>query len=282
MVDAGGIAAEWVVAGGLGAEHGGGAQSRDEPLPRAAVPGVPPIRKDESRDRAVLYLHGGGYAICSLDTHRKLAGDISRASGMPLLLIDYRLAPEHPHPAAVDDALAAYRWLLDTRHPASRLGLAGDSAGGGLTMATLLAIRDAGLPMPAAAACLSPWVDLECAGESVTTRADLDPMVTGGLLKRMADWYLAGGDARAPLGSPLHGDLSGLPPLLVHVGEAEVLHDDSIRLADRARAAGVDVTLTVYPDMIHVWHSFAGMVPEATEAVAQVGAFLRHHIEDRK
>ena len=233
--------------------------------------------EDARDDAAVLYLHGGGYALGSIATHRRLAGEVSRATGTKVLLIDYRLAPEHPYPAAVDDAAAAYRWLLDQGHAPKRLAISGDSAGGGLTVATLLALRDQGIPLPACAVPISPWVDMEASAESYTTCADIDPMVSQTGIKRFADWYLAGGDLRTPYASPLHGDLSGLPPMLVQVGEAEVLRDDSTRLVERARAAGVDATCEVAPDCPHVFHALPG-VPEAEEALARLGQFVRDHL----
>lgn len=229
-------------------------------------------------DRALLYLHGGGYCIGSIATHRMLASDLSRAAGLRVLLLDYRLGPEHPFPAAVDDATAAYRSLLDAGLDPRRLAIAGDSAGGGLTAATLLALRDADTPLPAAAALLSPWLDLTQSGESMTSKAAVDPMVQREALQRMADAYLGGGDARAPLASPLFADLRHLPPLLVHVGTAETLLDDSTRFTERARAAGVDVTLEVFEDMVHVFHAFGFLLPEARTANAQIGAFLRERL----
>jgi acetyl esterase/lipase len=225
-------------------------------------------------DKAVLYLHGGGYVLGSINTHRELAARISQASGARCLVIDYRLGPEHPFPAAVEDAVAAYRWLLEAGYAPERLAIAGDSAGGGLTMATLLALRDAKLPMPATAVCISPWVDLAVEGESMVTRVKQDPMLSREPLLAMAKHYLAGGDARAPLASPVFADLRGLPPLLIHVGDHETLLDDSVRLAERARKAGVEVELEVWPEMIHVWHAFAALVPEGREAIERIGAHL--------
>ncbi|MGH7788316.1 MAG: alpha/beta hydrolase [Candidatus Binatia bacterium] len=226
-------------------------------------------------DRAVLYLHGGGYCIGSITTHRHLAGDIARASGAPVLLLDYRLAPEHACPAAVEDAQRAYRFLLDQGLAPGRLAIAGDSAGGGLTAATLLALRDGGDPLPAAGVCLSPWLDLTQSGASMQARAAADPLVTQDGLQRMADAYVAGGDARGPSASPLFADLRGLPPLLVQVGTAEILLDDATRFAERARAAGVDVALEVWDDMVHVWQAFGFALPEARQAIDGIGAFLR-------
>jgi epsilon-lactone hydrolase len=244
----------------------------------ATVSGVPAewvSTPDADPQRVVLYLHGGAYVIGSIKTHRDLAGRISRASGARVLNCDYRLAPEHPHPAAVDDALAAYRWLVDQGHAPAKLAVAGDSAGGGLTIAALVAIRDAGLPMPAAGVCLSPWVDLEGIGESMTTAAHLDPMVQKEHLVRMGKLYLGDADPRSPLAAPLYADLSGLPPLLIQVGTAETLLDDSTRIAERARKAGVTVTLDVWDDMIHVFQAFAPILPEGQQAVDQIGEYLR-------
>jgi len=243
-------------------------QVAGRPAEWVAAPGADPTR-------AILYLHGGGYVIGSLNTHRELAGRLSRASGARVLLLDYRLAPEHPFPAAVDDAAAAWRWLLAQGVAARRAVVAGDSAGGGLAVATLLRLRDAGDPLPAAGVCLSPWVDLEAMGASMQTRAAADPIVQREPLLRMARLYLGTASARDPLASPLHGSLQGLPPLLVHVGDAETLLDDATRLAERARAASVEVTLEVWPEMIHVWHLFAPLLPEGAKAVDGVGAFVR-------
>jgi acetyl esterase/lipase len=230
---------------------------------------------DARGDRAVLYLHGGGYCIGSLNTHRQLAGDVSRASGARVLLIDYRLAPEHAFPAAVDDATRAYRFLVASGVRPAQTAIAGDSAGGGLTVATLLALRDADGPLPAAGVCLSPWLDLTMSGASMQTKAAVDPMVQRENLQRMAAAYLGATDPKSPLASPLFADLRGLPPLLVHVGTAETLLDDSTAFAERARAAGNDVTLDVWDDMVHVWHAFAFVLPEARQAIERIGAYLR-------
>jgi len=223
----------------------------------------------------VLYLHGGGYVIGSPRSHRHLAAAIAGAAGTSALLLDYRLAPEHPFPAAVDDAVAAYRWLLDQGIAAGHIAVAGDSAGGGLTVATLLALLNARLPMPAAGVCISPWVDLTCRGESYRSKADVDPIVRSAGVSEMARAYLATTDPRSPLASPLFADLRGLPPLLIHVGSDEVLLDDAIGLAERAKAAGVDATLEQWDRMIHVWHWFLPMLDEAQAAVASIGSFVR-------
>ena len=249
--EVGGVAAEWTT-----------------------VPGSRP-------DRVLVYLHGGGYCIGSVRSHRLLVADLARAARARALSLDYRLAPEHPHPAAVDDAAAAVRALIASGVPAPSIAVAGDSAGGGLTVATLLALRDAGDPLPAAGACLSPWFDLALSGESIRTRASLDPVCNEPMLRRMADAYLGGADAEAPLASPIHADLAGLPPLLVQVGTAEILYDDASRFADRARSARVDVTFEPWEDMIHVWHAYALLLPEGQRAIERVGAFLAGHLQRR-
>ncbi len=250
-----GTAAEPVEAGGV-------------PCEWVSTPGV-------ATDRAILYVHGGAYTTGSLVTHRRHVAQLSAAAGASVLNVDYRLAPEHPHPAAVDDAVAAYRWLTTSAGiEPRRVVLCGDSAGGGLAVATLLALRDAGDPVPAGAALISPWTDLTFSGASHDTRLDLDPMCSRTSLTPSAEAYVGGGDPKGPLISPAHADLAGLPPLLIHVGDHETLLDDSTRLADRASAAGVDVELLVAPEMIHVWHVFAGMVPESDVALADLGRWI--------
>lgn len=244
-VDAGGVPAEWI---------------------------VPPGADD---DRVILYLHGGGYTIGSINTHRALVAAVARSTGARALALDYRLAPEHPFPAAVEDATAAYRWLIDGGARPAQIVVAGDSAGGGLTVATLLALRDAGDPLPAAGVCISPWVDLEGVGESMTAKADVDPIVQKDGLVKMAQAYLGGADPRTPLAAPLYADLRGLPPLLIQVGTSETLLDDATRLHARAQEAGVEVTLEPWEEMIHVWHFFGLTLPEAQQAIERIGAFVR-------
>jgi phosphinothricin tripeptide acetyl hydrolase len=230
-------------------------------------------------DAALLYLHGGGYVIGSPRSHRHLAEAIARSAGLACLLPDYRLAPEHPFPAAVDDALAAYRWLVEERKIApGRIAVAGDSAGGGLTLATLVAIREAKLPLPGAGVSISPWTDLTCSAPSYRTKASSDPLVALPGIAVMAQNYLGAADPRTPLASPLFADLRGLPPLLIHVGSEEVLLDDATSVAERARAAGVPVTLEVWEQMIHVWHWFLPWLDEAQSAVDKIGGFLRSHL----
>jgi acetyl esterase/lipase len=245
-VDANGVSAEWISG-------------------PAAEPG-----------RVVLYLHGGGYILGSINTHRQLCGWIAKAAGARVLAIDYRLGPEHPFPAAVDDAVRAYDWLREQGIDPAGIVIAGDSAGGGLTAATLLALRDQGKPLPAAGVMLSPWTDLAGTGESIVSRAAIDPMIQGGEgIANMADNYLAGADPKTPLASPLYGDLTGLPPLLIQVGTEEVLFDDSVRFDAKARSAGVDVTFEAWNGQVHVFQAFAFMVPEAKEAIAHIGEFVK-------
>jgi len=244
-VDAGGVPSEWVMAPGC------------------------------DTGRAILYLHGGGYAIGSLNTHRRLAYDISAASAAKVLLIDYRLAPEHPFPAAIDDAAAAWRWLLQQGFAANRLAIAGDSAGGGLTIATLVNLRDKKLGLPACAVAISPWVDLEGLGNSLTTRSAQDPMVQKDSLLWMAKMYLNGKDAKTPLAAPLHADLKGLPPTLVQVGTAETLLDDAIRIAEKMHVAGVDARLAIWPNQLHVFPLFAPILSEGRDGCIEIGAFIR-------
>ncbi|HEY1740931.1 MAG TPA: alpha/beta hydrolase [Acidimicrobiia bacterium] len=229
-------------------------------------------------DTVVLYLHGGGYVIGSPDTHRNLTARLALALGAAVFSADYRLAPEHPHPAASDDAVAAYKGLLDAGFTADRIAIAGDSAGGGLTIATLMLLRDCGVPLPAAAVPISPWTDLSLSGDTMRTLAHVDPMVSEAGLRRMADWFLAGTDARDPIASPLFADPQGLPPLFVIVGECETLLDDSRVFADRALQAGVDCRLEVYPEMIHVFPAFAGITPEGDAGVEAMAEFLRKHL----
>jgi len=225
--------------------------------------------------RVLLFLHGGGYELGSLRSDGELAARLGRASGMRVLFPEYRLAPEHPFPAAIDDVLAVWRWLRTDQDLSARsIAVAGDSAGGGLAVALLVAIRDAGDALPAAAVLMSPTVDLTSSGASMTERADQDPFSTPALLRQLASSYLAGADPKTPLASPLFASLAGLPPLLVLVGTADLLLSDSERLAAAAAQAGVDVTLDVGEGLPHVYPIMLG-TPEAAEATDQIGRFLR-------
>jgi epsilon-lactone hydrolase len=231
------------------------------------------------RDAAILYLHGGGFVIGSLDSHRHLVSEAGRAAQVWTLALDYRLAPEHPFPAAVKDALAGYRFLLSRGCRAERVAIAGDSAGGGLVVSAMLAIRDAGLPQPVCGWCISPWVDLEAMGETMSTKAGADPTVQKAGILDMAGLYLNGADARSPLAAPIYADLSGLAPLLIQVGAAETLLDDAIRLAKAAGAADVRVDLQIWPEMIHVWHLFHPELEAGRRAIQQGGSYLRARME---
>ncbi|XKK63866.1 alpha/beta hydrolase [Streptomyces sp. ARC32] len=226
----------------------------------------------------LLYLHGGGYLVGSPDTHAGLAGELARRAGLRALSLDYRLAPEHPFPAAVDDGLAAYRELLSTGTDPRDLVLAGDSAGGGLSIATLLAAREAGLPQPAAAVLFSPWADLTLAGGSIRSKEGADPLFTEADVRAYADLYIGAGDRAAPLASPVFADLAGLPPLLVQAGANEILLDDAVRLAGRAGAADVEVTLEVGPGLPHVYPLHYGRLDEADAALDRAARFLTARI----
>jgi acetyl esterase/lipase len=247
---------------------------RYEPVDAGGAPAEWVTAPESRPERVLVHLHGGAYVMGSPESHRPLATRLARAARARVLLVDYRLAPEHPHPAAVEDAVASFHHVLAGGLAAQQTAICGDSAGGGLAAAALVALRDAGGPLPVAAALLSPWLDLTLSGKTVKTRADADPLCSEALLRPAAEAYAKGTDLRAPTVSPVFADLAGLPPLLVQVGDAEILLDDSRRFAERARAAGVDVELEVADEMIHVWHAFADILPEACEAIDRVAAFL--------
>jgi epsilon-lactone hydrolase len=239
------------------------------------------VPSEIDNDAVILYLHGGGYCIGSITSHRSMVSFLAKTVKAKVLMIDYRLAPENPFPAAVKDAVEAYRWLLAQGTLPQRLIISGDSAGGGLTMATLVDLKQKGEPLPAAAVCLSPWVDMEGIGVSMTDKAEVDPMVQREGLMEMASAYLANADPKTPLAAPMYADLEGLPPLLIQVGTAETLLDDSIRLAERAKQAGVQVVLESWDDMIHVWQMFIGFgVSESKEAVDGIAKFIQKHTSD--
>lgn len=230
--------------------------------------------------RVVLYLHGGGYVFGSILSHRHLVAEIGRQAGVRTLALDYRLAPEHPFPAPIEDSLAAYRFLLDSGIPAARIALAGDSAGGGLVVAALVAIRDAGLPQPACGWVISPWVDMEALGGSFVSQAGLDPIVSRTAILEIAAMYLNGADPRSPLASPIYADLRGIAPLLIQVGAAETLLDDATQLAGRAGAVDVPVRLEVWPEMVHVWHVFHPMLAAGKQAIADGAAYMHAAMVD--
>jgi acetyl esterase/lipase len=231
---------------------------------------------DAARDAAILYLHGGGYVIGSLDSHRHVVAEAGRAAGVRTLAIDYRLAPEHPFPAPVDDTLAAYRFLLSSGIKPGRIAIAGDSAGGGLVVGAMLAIKDAGLPQPGCGWCISPWVDMQALGASFTDRSATDPTVQKATIEFMAQTYLGGADPRSPYAAPIYGDLKGLAPLLIQVGACETLLDDSLQLARVAGMADVMVDLQIWPEMIHVWHLFHPQLAAGRRAIAAGGNFVRN------
>ncbi|MGN1286870.1 MAG: alpha/beta hydrolase [Bradyrhizobium sp.] len=236
------------------------------------------VPSDAPRDKAILYFHGGGFRIGSVASHRDLAGRIADASGCRVLSINYRLAPEHRFPAALNDALIAYQYLRDQGLRPADIAFAGDSAGGNLVLAAMLAARDRGLPLPAAGALMSPWTDLAATGASYESRAEADPIHQRAMILALARNYLGkDGDVSDPLASPLYADLTGLPPLLVQVGDRETVRDDSTELVAKAKAVGVDVELQVWDRMIHVFQMFPE-IPQAREAIASLAAFLRNHL----
>lgn len=253
-VDLGGLKAEWMLPGGASSSSTAG-----------------PV---------LLYFHGGGYVIGSALSHRHITGELARLTNARVLSVEYALAPERPFPAAVTDGVKAYRWLLDRGHAPNAIAFGGDSAGGGLTAATLIAARDQALPMPAGAILISPWSDLTCDTETYVTREACDPMIAPAGIREMARLYLAGADPRDPLASPNFADLAGLPPLLIHVGSEEVLLHDARILAGRARAAGVDVRFEVWDRMFHVWHAFYQMLEEGDAAMRKVALFLGERFKE--
>ncbi|MCX6000962.1 MAG: alpha/beta hydrolase [Chloroflexi bacterium] len=244
---AGGVPAEWLI-----------------------PPGVSP-------GRVVLYLHGGSYICGSINSHRSIAANIAIAAKARALVIDYRLAPEHPHPAAVEDAVAAYKWLLSNKVDPKHLAVVGDSAGGGLTLALLISLRDRKIPLPAAGICLSPWTDLAFTGESWKSKAAVDLIIYDYKELAFAKMYLGGLDPKTPLASPLYADLKGLPPLLVQVGTDEVLLSDSTRLVESAKQAGVNAVIDEWEKMQHVWQFAASFIPEGRRAIARIGEFIDKH-----
>jgi monoterpene epsilon-lactone hydrolase len=233
------------------------------------------VPKEGAEDRVLLCMHGGGFVSGSIYSHRKLFGHLAKATGARALIFDYRLAPEHTHPAQVDDATAVYEWLLDQGTDADRIAFAGDSCGGGLSITTQLRARERGLPLPAAALPFSPWVDMEAIGESYGTNAEKDAFFSADFVRSLAGIYLGEGDPGDPLANPLYADLSGLGPIYIQVGGDEVLLDDAYRLEEHARKAGVDVRLDVFPDMQHTFQMAAGRAPEADEAIRRMAGWVR-------
>ena len=229
---------------------------------------------ESDKRRVILYLHGGGYVIGSVRTHRVLLAHLARAAKARVLALDYRLAPETPFPGPIDDTVNAYQWLLSDGIEPANMAIAGDSAGGGLVVAALVALKSVGEPLPAAGVCISPWSEMESTGGSMMTNSESDPSVSKERLLKLAGIYLNGKNPQAPLASPIHADLTGLPPLLLQVGSIEVLLDDSTMLKEQAHKAGVSVQMEVWDDMPHVWHHYAPILPEARKAISKIGEFL--------
>ncbi|WP_159350918.1 alpha/beta hydrolase [Roseomonas harenae] len=260
---------------GLGAQYALPSDVRVEPADADGVPAEWTTTPGADPARVILFLHGGGYVSGSIASHRHMIAQAGRSAGASTLALAYRLAPEHPFPAALEDALAGYRYLLAQGFEPAHIAIAGESAGGGLAVAALVRLRESGMPLPACAWLSSPWVDLENTGVTMDTKAAVDPLISKPYLTELAAIYLQGTDPRTPAASPLHADLRGLPPLLIQVGTAETLLDDAVRLAGRAAAADVRVTLQAWPHMIHAWHLFHPQLEAGRRALAAVGAFVR-------
>jgi monoterpene epsilon-lactone hydrolase len=249
-----------------------------KPVEIGGVGGIEVTIPGNESERVILYFHGGVYVIGSAATSVPLVGGLVRRTGVNAITLDYRLAPEHPYPAAVEDARAAYEGLLSQGMDPGQIVLAGESAGGGLAVATLLAAREAGLPMPSCAFLMSPYTDLTLSGETLTERQSLDPILTEEGLRVRAPEYVAGADASDPLISPIFGDLGGLPPLLIQVGSHEILLSDALRLAARAATTDVAVTLDVTPGVPHVFQGYAGLLDEAGTALDRAADFVKAHL----
>jgi acetyl esterase/lipase len=264
--DVGGVSGEWVEAAPVGNE--------------AATTAAAARTADASSKPLLLYLHGGGYFACSAKTHRGITVSFAQ-QGMRVYAPNYRLAPENPFPAAVEDAVAVYRGLLAEGYEPHNMVVSGESAGGGLTLSLLLTLRAKGIPLPAGAAIFSPWTDLAATGESIMKNSERCAMFVGANIAPSARLYLGNTDPRDPIASPLYADLTGLPPLLIHVGADEVLLDDSTRLAERARAAGARVELKIWAVVPHAWQLAPGRIPEARASLRESGDFLRTAVRER-
>ena len=236
---------------------------------------VPPGADEQ---QVILHFHGGGYVSGSVAIHKLFCIELANATGVRILLPEYRLAPENPFPVALDDALAAYHWLLGQGFDAKNIIVSGDSAGGGLALVTTLALRDAGEDTPAAVFCISPWTDLKLTGDSYREKSKTDPILNTKDLKDWALCYAGENNLSNPLVSPAYADFHDFPPILIQVGSEEILLDDAATVAEKAKAAGVDVTLRIWPGMWHVWHATGTWLPEAREALAEIGQFVREHV----
>ena len=234
---------------------------------------------DTNPQKIILFLHGGGYVTGSALTHRMMCALLAKATGAKVLVPDYRLAPEHPFPAALEDTLKVYRWLLAQGYSSANIIIAGDSAGGGLSVAATLALRDAGASLPAAVVCLSPWADLTLKGQSHLTKAKSEAVLRTEVLREWASCYTDESNLNNPLVSPVYADFHGFPPLLIEVGSEEILLDDARMLADKAKADGVDVTLNIWDGMWHVWQALGDVIPENKKAFEEIGQFVRDQFE---
>lgn len=233
------------------------------------------LPKKHDEKRVIMYLHGGAYIAGSPKTHRTLAARIAKKSESKALIIDYRLAPENPFPAAVDDAETAYKWLLKQGYISTNIVFAGDSAGGGLTLATMLKLRDEKIPLPGAAVCLSPWTDLAITGDSVKLKKNEDLMLTEHYLKFSAEKYVGNNNPKNPYISPLYAELKGLPPILIQTGTADLIVDDALRFVENAKKSGLDITLDLWQDMFHVFQIFGWYFPESKTALKKIGNFIK-------
>ena len=233
------------------------------------------IPSGANSEKVILYLHGGGYVTGSIEDHRMMCGLLANATGTKVLIPEYRLAPEHPFPAALDDALKVYQWLLDQGYSSANMIIAGDSAGGGLSIATVLALKEKSGSLPAAVVCLSPWADLALTGQSHTTKAKAEAILNKDVLHEWALCYTDESNLTNPLVSPIHGDFHGFPPLLIQVGSEEILLDDSTLLAEKAKSAGVDVTLKIWDGMWHVWQALGDLIPENKKTFEEIGQFVQ-------
>ncbi|MBV8764363.1 MAG: alpha/beta hydrolase fold domain-containing protein [Hyphomicrobiales bacterium] len=263
----------------LGAQYRMATDVRVTPVDANGVRAEWTDTSDADTSRAILFLHGGGYVSGSLESHRHMIAEAGRQACARTLAIGYRLAPEHPFPAALEDALSGYAFLLAQGIEPRRIAIAGESAGGGLALAALVSLREAGQALPACAWLSSPWVDLELSGASMATKAPVDPLIQRPYLEELGHMYLAGADPRSPLVSPIYAELRGLPPLLIQVGSAETLLDDAVRVAAAAGAADVEATLEIWPHMIHAWHLFHPQLAAGRRALARVGAFIRARLQ---
>ena len=259
----------------IGSAYGVAADIQFEPTRIGGVEAEWSLAPDADSSRVLVYFHGGGYSSGSIHSHRSMVAEAGRAAGIRALAVGYRLAPENPYPAALQDAVAVYDALLAAGTPPRHIAIGGDSAGGNLTLALMLSLRDAGKPLPACGWLVSPWLDLAMTGETLATKAAVDPIISKAYLQELAHAFLGTTDPSLPLVSPLRADLAGMPPLLVQVGSAETLLDDAVRIAAKAGAADVRVTLEVWPHMIHAWHLWAAKLASGRRALASAGAFIR-------